>query len=168
MAWGHVIGVVIGVVGTAVVAALAEEHTERQERREARRQKRWDQRLKDEARKSQQVEEAPQKEAERLRLQAEADVRKHTELVEKYAGTALYWKGWLGREQVFRFKPAAVPEGEHFDAVLVEVQELGLVVKDLTSDMRCFVSFEGVNVALVPEEGDEDAENDEEEHEDEA
>lgn len=166
--------IVAGIVGALVAAAAVETWVElsaaeaerRRERRDKRREKRWDQQQKDAARRAQVAEEAEPKEKERLRLQKEGDDRKEAELVQKWAPTVLYWEGWLGRGQLFRFKPAALPEGEHFDGTLEEVEDLGLQVRDASSGSQRFIPFEGMNVALVKDEDDdedEDAEDDENE-----
>lgn len=177
--WKTIFGVLGACVGVAVINALSEMRLEKSADERKRREKEEDQRLKDEARRRQEEEEAPKKEAERLRLQAEGDARKEDErlrlqaetderkeddLDEKWGPTVLYWEGWLGRDQLFRFKPAGIPDGEHFDAKVVEVRDQGLLVRETLSGQTRYVPFEGMKSSVVaPPEEEED---DEDENED--
>lgn len=176
MMWKVIFGTIGAAVVLAVTNALSEMHLEKVEEEKARKQKEWDQALRDQARRAQAAEEAPQKEAERLRLlaekeeerlrlQAEADERKDKDLIEKWGPTVLYWEGWLGRDQLFRFKPDSIPDEEHFDAKLIEVQDQGILVRETLGGQTRYLPFEGLNSVLVTppeeEEDDEDEENEE-------
>lgn len=177
--WKAVFGVLGAAVAVAVVNALSEMRLEKAEEEKQRRQKLWEQEQKDAARRRQEEEEAPKKEKERLRLQeegdrrkeeerlrlqAETDERKEDDLDEKWGPTVLYWEGWLGRDQLFRFKPAGIPDGEHFDAKVVEVRDQGLLVRETLGGQTRYVPFEGMKSSVVaPPEEEED---DEDENED--
>jgi hypothetical protein len=164
MSWGHVFSALGLALGAAAFAAYAASVEEKQQVRLARRQKRWDQRLKDEARRAQQAEDTPVKEAERLRLQAEADARKRLELVAQYEPTRAYWREWLGElgeDQMFLFVPPSIPEKQGFDAFVLAVEDLGLRVEKLDHEV-VFVPFEGLKAVLKQEDKDEDEDDENE------